>query len=96
MRHPLEPFQTDPLTDSDDLRAREKLSANDRFSRALAARGHCEQLADDADLATTTAAAEVCYRRCLEELKTDRSDLVRWRCARALIEFERLSQMLTH
>lgn len=58
------------------------------------ARSSLEQVPHPASLRAELEAAEDNYRSWLTRLKTDSSDAARWQCARALIEFDRLSREL--
>lgn len=109
MRNPPEQAELDADTiEMEHRRARERLAAaNERFSRALAVaeRLKYEQLnpleavedagVKDSTLIAARDAAEANYRVCLAAMKKDSSDTARWRCARALIEFDRLSEKVT-
>ncbi len=100
MRNPTEVSEVDAEVEAQHLLARAKLAAaNERFERALAEserlkraaqRSADEELTGPA-LVTALAAAEESYRKSLAALTTDSSDAARWRCARALIELDRLS-----
>ena len=93
--------------ESQHKKARAKLeAANARFERALAESQRLkrsgatlvaaadEELIGEA-LVAAREAAELVYRTSLAALKTDSSDAARWRCARALIELDRLSASST-
>ena len=92
-----------PPSDHRELESRRaQAKLEDRLRRALAESERLESLTArsgepeliDAALTAAVQAAEANYRFCLEALKIDSSDWARWRCARALIEFNRLSDRL--
>ena len=85
-------------TESEHWRVRQKLEALARAlieSERLKGLPHSidEQLEGDALIAALTA-AEGNYHRCLASLKLGSSDTAQWSCARAKIEFDRLSALL--
>ena len=104
MRSPVELSEVDAEIEAQHRLARAKLAAaNERFERALAEserlkraaqRPMDEELTGPA-LVAALAEAEESYRKSLAALTTDSSDAARWRCARALIELDRLSSQVS-
>jgi multidrug resistance efflux pump len=104
MRHPVEQLHSANQIETEHRQARARLeAANARLSRAVAEHERLTGLApavyadepEGIELETALDAAEAGYRAALEAMKTDSSDAARWRCARALIEFDRLSDLAT-
>jgi hypothetical protein len=108
MRNPVEQPESPTEIEAEHRRARARLeAANARFARAVAeserlkrsgaqpASAVGEEELVGAALAAALEAAEANYRSCLAEMKTDSSDTARWRCARALIELDRLAEQVS-